>query len=134
MSQVRIADNKKKANPLWPVIGFLLALALGVIAYFLAPSVRDFVFTRFPNSISAFGTTTPENVQWIFTGAVFLLLLCLSGLVVAIAAPKNPVQVKDKDLVKQQKAMRAERTMKKKRRLAMEREMLEYNKNRNKQG
>lgn len=127
MSQVKIAETKKKNNPFWPVMGLVLAVALGVISWFIAPSVRDFVFTRFPNSVSAFATTSEANVQLIFTGVVFFILMCISGMIVAVAVPKKSSQVKDKDIRKQQASIRKEREVKKRKRLAMEKQMHEYN-------
>jgi len=126
MSQVRIAEKKGKSKAFWPIIGLVLAVALGIIAWFIAPYVRDFVFTRFPNSITAFNTMPDQQQLIIFTAAVFLLLGSLVAMIVAFAVPKDSSRVKDKDLVKEQKALREEIRKQKKRKQYMAQELHKY--------
>jgi multisubunit Na+/H+ antiporter MnhG subunit len=102
MSQVRIAE-KKRFRGLWPLAGLIMIIALGIISYFLAPAVID--FTR--RTLRGFTTAgmAPEQLRLIFTVLIFVVLASFSGLVIAIAAPKRSMQVKEKDLIKERQKM-----------------------------
>lgn len=43
MSYVKQKEYKRKTNPYLPIIGLLLAVIFGVIAYFVAPYIVDFM-------------------------------------------------------------------------------------------
>lgn len=102
MSQVRIAE-KKRFRGFWPLAGLVMIVALGIISYFLAPSVIDFTRRTLPGFTTA--GMAPEQLRLIFTVLIFVVLASFSGLLIAIAAPKRSMHVKEKDLVKERKQM-----------------------------
>lgn len=118
---------KPKSKGLWPVFGLLMAIALGIIAYFAAPSVQRIVV-----QITKGGFTgqelPPDQMRLFFTALVFLVLGSIAGLIVAFAMPKRKSKVLDTDMVKQKEAMREEEKRRKARKLVIEREMKKRNK------
>lgn len=97
MSQVTIA-KKKQNRGLYPLIGLVLIIAMGVIAYFLAPSVIDFLKTR----SAAFGRGIPADRLLLFvTIGLTLIFSTIASLIVAVARPKKLIDVKESDLMKE---------------------------------
>ncbi len=121
------APPKPKSKGLWPVMGLLMAIALGIIAYFIAPSVQRMVI-----QITKGGFTgqelPPDQMRLFFTGLVFLVLGSVAALIVAFAKPKPKRKVMDADMVKQKDAMRHEEKVRKARKLVIERELKKSNK------
>lgn len=106
MTQVKQAERKAKRS-WWPLIGFLLVVSLGIISYFLAPTVIDVTLRLLPR-LSLRGVS-PEVARWIFTALTFGILIILVGLLVALFAPRKRTLVKETDLVKEREAMLRER-------------------------
>jgi hypothetical protein len=118
---------KPKSKGLWPVMGLLMAVALGVISYFLAPSVKDIVIRITKGGFTGH-ELPPDQMQLFFTGLVFLVLGSIAALIVAMAKPKPKRKVMDTDMVKQKEAMRHEEKLRKTRKMVIEREMKKTNK------
>ena len=116
-------EDYKKSRGLWPVYGLVLAVALGAIAYLLAPRLYDFVLTRSPSF--NIGTYTREQVELFFAGIIFFVLLAITAGFVAMFVPRKKTDVKDTDLVKERKQAEAERRARKKRQLKMARQARE---------
>ncbi len=115
------SDSKKGIRRFWPVFGFLMLVALGIIAYFLAPSAIDIAKVIIPRF---HGTELPKvQMQWVFTGIVFVILGCIAAAIVAIAAPKSQMRVKEGDLMKEREAALKERQDQKKRQQKINRQM-----------
>ena len=118
---------KPKSKGLWPVFGLLMAVALGIIAYFAAPSVQRIVV-----QITKGGFTghelPPDQMRLFFTAIIFLVLGSIAGLIVAFAKPKPKRKVMDTDLVKQKAAMREEEKRRRARKVVIEHEMKKRNK------
>jgi hypothetical protein len=99
MSQVKIV-RKRKGQALLPLIGLILAVAIGIISYFLAPAVLGVL--RQLNG--GFGRGIPEERLLLFiTIGVFFVLGSIASLLVAIARPKKKIDVKEADLEKERK-------------------------------
>lgn len=97
MSQATIA-KKKRNRGLYPLIGLVLIIAMGVIAYFLAPSVIDFL----KGQNARFGQGMPADRLLLFvTVGLTLILSTISSLIVAVARPKKLIDVKESDLMKE---------------------------------
>lgn len=97
-----------KNRAFWPLIGFILALSLGVLAWALGPVVIDWMDDT--NIVRGFPSPeVPRTTwNWIATGVMFVVLLMLASLVVAAARPKQSTDVKEKELVKERDQMRRE--------------------------
>jgi hypothetical protein len=117
---------KKKMKGMWPVIGFLMACALGVIAFVLAPSVQRIVI-----QITRGGFTgqemPPDQMRLFFTGAIFLVLGSIAALIVAFAVPKKKNQVQDAEMRRQKEVIKKEDRARKVRARVVEHEMKKQN-------
>ena len=115
------ADSKKGIRRFWPVFGFLMLIALAAIAYVLAPAAMDVTKRIIPQFR---GTELPKiQMQWIFTGVVFVVLGLIAAGIIALTAPRSKMQVKETDLMKEREAMLRERQMQKKRQQDINRKM-----------
>jgi|FLYN01.1.fsa_nt_gi hypothetical protein len=123
MSQVRQAEKKGKNKAFWPLIGFLLALAAGILAWFLRDPVYD-LLARSP-AIPNFPPPgiAPAQMKLLVAVALFTIILGLAGLIIALAAPRNPVWVKEKDLMKERSRVVKEKELKKARQREINRQM-----------
>lgn len=117
---------KPKKRGMWPVIGFVLALALGAISWVLAPHVYRFLRARLPQLNT--GTLTEEQVTIIVGVFVFVILVVLASLVVAAFAPrKSRHDTRDAALRKEKEAMLRQEKERKVRRRMVEAEMRRQN-------
>lgn len=113
-TQIRMAEQKR-SRWAYGAVGFLLVVALTVIAYLSAPAVLQFL----RRSVRGFSTAgLPDSqVELMFTGVVFLVLLAIVGVVVFAAAPKEKDTTSMSDMVKEREQMvRAKQNMKKRQR------------------
>lgn len=105
-------DDKKKSslNAFLPAMGFLMIIALGAVSYVLSAPIQEFLID---NVISDF----PAEVegQYAVAGALFLVLLMLTGMIYAAFAPKPQQRVTEKELKKEKEEAEAERRARKKR-------------------
>ncbi|MCB9453609.1 MAG: hypothetical protein H6672_19430 [Anaerolineaceae bacterium] len=109
MAQKKGGGNKA----FWPLIGFILAVALGVLGYALAPVVINAV----PDL--RFGSLTGDQLRLAVAGIIFLILGAIVVMILAFAAPKrNPMdQITEKSL-QEQRLLRNKRRLAKKQREA----------------
>jgi len=96
---------KSRTQSFWPIIGLMLILSAGVIAFFLGPAVIDWLDKS--NTIKGFPPTGVSSVtlDWIFRGIFFFILVLLSSLIVAAAAPKKKSAVTEVKLFKERQLM-----------------------------
>jgi hypothetical protein len=118
--------EKKARRGLWPLYGLLMAIALGVIAYILAPMLLQFVRSRSANF--SIGNLTTQQVELLFAGIIFFVLLGIGTLILGLTVPKKKSEVLDAKLVKERKQMEVERRAKKKRQMEIARKLRESNK------
>jgi hypothetical protein len=97
--------KKSRVESFWPVIGLLLILSAGAIAFFLGPAVANWLDKS--NVIKGFPPTGVSSVtiDWIFRGIFFVIFVLLVSLIVAAAAPKKKNAVTEKQLTKDRKVM-----------------------------
>ena len=126
MSQV-VVSEKRKRRGLWPVIGFILILALAAIAYLLAPAVIDLTKQLLPRFTTR--GTNPETVRLMFALLIFLLLGAVVALTVALFAPKKAINVNENDLAKERKQMQEAKKMDRIRQRRITREMKNVRRN-----
>jgi hypothetical protein len=106
MSQIKLADVKRRRG-IWPFMGLMLAVALGIISYFLAPTVIRLTGQLLPQFRT--GGIPGDQLRLIFSALTFVVLLLVTALLVAIFMPKKPMLVKESDLRKEREQMLAGR-------------------------
>ncbi len=121
-TQVRMAEKK---GPQWAfgVVGFLLVVSLTVIAYVSAPAVISWLKSN-ANGFTTVGLPDSQ-VQLMFTGIVFLVLLAVVGVIVFAFAPKQTNTSSMDRMVKEREEMLREKRASKKRQRTVNRTMRE---------
>lgn len=104
----------------WPVLGFLMLVMLGIISWFLAPQAQLLAMRFFPTFTG--GEIEPWQIQAMFAFIVFVVLAGVASGIVAIAAPKRSLNVREGDLARERAKMLKEQRTTKKRRQKMNRE------------
>lgn len=117
-----MAENKGGGSnrAFWPVVGFLLALALGAISYVLSPVVIEKVVPQLNN-----GQMPYDQLVVAVAGVIFLILGAIVVLIIAAAVPKNrnPMdKINEKELIEQRALRNRRRVAKKKRELDMKKQ------------
>ena len=93
-------EDKSKGlttNALLPVLGLLLAVALGAIAYVMSEPAHQFLIEQLPDQPDL----AEPNLQYVIAGALFLMMLALVSLVYAAFAPKPDKIVPESELRKE---------------------------------
>lgn len=128
-SQVKIQE-KKRGRRSWPVMGFLLIVAFTVIAYLIAPGVIDWL----RDNLRGFRTTgmNQTTLRWVFTAIIALILSLFAGMIIAVAAPKKPINVKMSDLAKERDQLVDAKAKRKKQQRRINREYREHVEGKNK--
>jgi len=111
MTQIRMQERKVKRS-WWPLIGFLLIISIAVISYAVAPDVIGLTRQALPR-LNLRGIA-PENQRLIFAAITFLLLVIITGMIVAAFAPRRRTLVKETDIIKDRDTMLRERERDKK--------------------
>ncbi len=97
--------SQSKTRAFWPLIGFILALSLGVLAYALGEPVIQWMAT----SKIVRGFPSPEvpliTWYWIARGVMFVVLLMFASLIVAASRPRQKSEVRETDLKKEREKM-----------------------------
>lgn len=87
----------------WPVIGFLMLVAVAIISWFLAPGAIDLARDIIPRFT---GRELPAAaMRIVFTVLLTAILGSLSAALLALASPRRPDQVREGDLLKEREAM-----------------------------
>ncbi|MCC6803240.1 MAG: hypothetical protein IT319_10170 [Anaerolineae bacterium] len=126
MGQYKVVIEQRSRRR-WAAYGFLLIVALLIIAWFLAPTaisaVRSVTKGRFP---PAGAGLTAQQLQLIFTFVLFLLMALIAALIVTLAAPRKALNVSEKELVKERDENEKYKRMARKRQRTLNREMREF--------
>ncbi len=124
MSQIKVVVEQN-SHRRWAAIGFLLIVSLTIIAWFVSPDVIKWVKSTFRQFDTS--SITPIQLQLAFTVIVFVLLALVAGLIVTLFAPKQALNVRDKDLVKERETGEKYRRAQRKRQRRINRELREAN-------
>lgn len=122
MSQIKMAEKKGKNKAFWPLIGFVLAISIGVLAWF----IKDPVYTWLANGpIPNFPPPgiAPATMKLLVAAAIFTVLAGVGALIIAMAVPKSTSRVKEQDLVNERKGALKEKELKKARQREINRQM-----------
>jgi type VI protein secretion system component VasK len=105
-SQITIVE-KKRSRALYPVMGMLLAVAIAVIAYMIAPDVIAWLRTN----LRGFQTrgVPPEQLRLMISALIWLVLISCVALAVALFAPRKQLNIKDSDLSKERKDLQEQK-------------------------
>lgn len=88
--------KKRRSRALLPVLGIMLAVCFGVVAYFVAPILVEFGEEQSPGLKDSFDEIRanpdyPENsVDYIAAGLIWLVLMALTMFVAAAAIGEDP--------------------------------------------
>ncbi len=89
----------------WPVLGFVLAISFGVLAWALGPAGYEFL--RDNRIVNFAASNVSRDVwEWVIRGVIFVILLMLASLIVAAARPRQVTDVREKDLAKERIQLR----------------------------
>ena len=117
MTQVRMQE-KKQSRALWPVMGLILGLALLALAAVLVEPIM----TALPGNVERQLRGLPLLIrpdlldlgisinqgQAAVGAAIFVVLLSIVAIVVAFAAPKRKIRVRESEMLKARNASIAE--------------------------
>jgi hypothetical protein len=128
------AGRQKQSNNLrafLPIMGLMLLVAFGAIAWIASEPLHDFVYEEFFQQEEATDGILPgdensfarDEVQYFFAAGTFLLLLMLSGFTYALFAPKPTKLATEAELKKEREAKRREAVEKKRRRQTINKQM-----------
>jgi hypothetical protein len=113
--------DKRKPQPkgkaYWPVLGLLLALSAGALAFIAAPSVNEFLGRSLPSYPKA-----TNQLNLIMTVILFVIFALIGSLLVAVAAPRKKNAVTEVGLIKDRKVMVNEKKIRKLRQKEINRE------------
>lgn len=113
---VRVKKKKSPLRVLFPLFGFIMAIALGAIAYILSPDAHELLIKYVDNF------PADEQIQYVVAGVLFVVLVLFAGMIYAMFAPKPPKQVTEKELQRLKDAKEKERRARKRRRRQIYRE------------
>ena len=102
MTQIRMQERKVKRS-WWPLIGFLLIVSIAVISYAVAPDVIGLTRQALPR-LNLRGIA-PETQRLVFAAITFLILVIITGMIVAAFAPRRRTLVKETDIIKDRDVM-----------------------------
>jgi hypothetical protein len=112
MRDTKIEAAKKRREAFWPVLGFLMLVALTGISYFAGPEIVRWLDSN--NIIRGFPPPASEvprsQINLIVSVMTFVVLALFASLIVAATLPKKKAEINEKALAKE----RAERVQEKK--------------------
>lgn len=105
--------KETKNTAFWPLLGLLLAVSLGIVAYVAAPGTITMLDNALPNFPPA--GVDPNTLRLIITAILFVVLILIAGLIVAVSMPKQKdrIIVSEKTLMKERQDMVLEKKARK---------------------
>jgi len=79
--------QRLRRRGLWPLMGALMAVSLGFIAYSIGPSIANFAKKQFPDLANSGLSSNQLNL--VASGVVFLVFFGLAAVIVALAIPRD---------------------------------------------
>lgn len=105
-----------------PVMGFLLLIVLGVMAYFLSEPVHELLMDNLD------GVPADEEVRYLVGAVLFVVMTMVVGMVYAAFAPKPSKTVTESQLKRERMMLDAEKKARRKRKQAANRKMAQARK------
>jgi type IV secretory pathway component VirB8 len=103
MRDTKAVAAEKKRRAFWPVLGFLMLVALVGISYFAGPEVVRWLDVN--NVIRGFPPPASEaprsQINLIVSAIIFVVLAMFASLIVAATLPKKKTVVNEKMLAKE---------------------------------
>lgn len=87
----------------WPVIGFLMLIAIAIISWFLAPGAIDVARDIIPRFTGR--EASPIVMRLLFTVLLVAILGSLSAALLALASPKRQDEVREGDMLKERQEL-----------------------------
>jgi biotin transporter BioY len=119
---IKQAERKKQSKALWPVLGFFMIVALGVIAWTLAPGLISWLAVNMRgfngNELRPFW-----KMQLAFAAVIFVVLGAIVALLVAITVPRTKSRTQDAQVKEDREKLVKTITEKKKARRRLARDM-----------
>jgi predicted outer membrane lipoprotein len=112
----------EKKNPLTaflPILGLLLAVAFGAIAFIVSEPVQDLL----AENISGF--PREQEAQYVVAVVIFISLVLIGGAIYATLAPKPPKLVSERELKKEREQREQEIRDRKRRQRKVQEQMAE---------
>lgn len=117
------AEKKNPLQAFLPIIGLVLIVIAGAIAFFASAPAHDFLMDQFPGQIP-----NQDVVQYAVGGIIFLLIILFVALIYAAFQPKPEMTVTERELDREKKERERERLERKKRQKRMKERMRKANK------
>lgn len=119
---VKEAQKTKKMHPLLPVMGLVIAVCLGVLAYFLSPIVIDLIEKQVGEyEFNQRVGNSRQYLEYAFAAFIWLVLFALAMAIVSAAIGEDPeeelrlVRPREGDVRAWRKYERAQRKMEERR-------------------
>jgi hypothetical protein len=96
MSTYHVPEPEKKFNPFLPMLGLILAIMIGVVAYFAAPIVVDLL----EKNVDQFATRLqeePERKDQVTIGIGAFIWIAFFGLAMTIVMAAKPRDIVDEE-------------------------------------
>ncbi len=89
---VKVAEKKKARNPWLPFIGFMIAVSVGVIAYFGSPLLTELIKNQLGEAEfnSRLGSTSQGTFEAAVAVFIWLVLFAVVMMIVAAAIGEDP--------------------------------------------
>lgn len=113
--------NTTGVRKYWPVIGFVMLIAIGIISWFLAPGAIDLARSIIPRFTGR--ELPPMTMRIVFAVLLIAILGTLSAALMALAVPRREVQVREGDLLKERQEMIKRKEMERERMRKINREL-----------
>lgn len=105
----------------WPVIGFLMVVALSIISWFLAPSVIALTSDIIPRFTGR--ELDVVVMRLVFTVLLTMILATLAAALLSLLTPKKDMDVREGDMLKERQEMIKRKEMERQRLRKINREL-----------
>lgn len=105
-----------------PVMGLVLLVTLGVMAYFLSEPVHELLMDNLQ------GVPADEEVRYVVAAVMFVVMMMVVGMIYAAFAPKPAKTVTESQLKRERMMVEAEKKARKQRRQQVNRKMAQARK------
>lgn len=105
----------------WPVIGFLMIVAVAILSWFLAPAAIDAARDIVPRFTGR--ELSPTAMRIAFTVLLTVILGSLSAMLLALASPKRKDVVREGDMLREREQLLNRKAVQRERQRKVNREL-----------